>query len=172
MEKIGDVPSVERKVLDDVIDVLQKTKSIVNTIPVSAAEGVELLAQLRTAIYEDLNQIQHEFLVLLAVRWAQTHGYAPIGVQWFWNPRQGGGSAEPDLLGEKDGEHLISGEVTSSDRPKGVISTRMKATLEKLSRCKGRRFYFVRTENMRRKAEMLVRKDTLPIEIVRLQHDV
>ena len=114
--------------VNDVVNVLREIQNISNRMPVSATEGVELLGRVRTAAHEDLNQIPHEFLVLLAARWLQTSGHVPCGMEWFWNPRQTGGLDEPDLLGKKDGKRIVSGEATSSDKPRGAILKRMRAT--------------------------------------------
>jgi hypothetical protein len=63
---------------------------------------------------------------------------------------------------------VILAEITTSDRPVGVIDGRMRRTLEKLSRMQGSRYYFVRTEKMEQRALTKVRKASWAITVVRL----
>jgi hypothetical protein len=50
------------------------------------------------------------------------------------------------------GETIISGEVTTSREPKGVIDSRMASTLKKVAAMEGKRFYFVLTAAMANRA--------------------
>ena len=47
--------------------------------------------------YEDLNQIQHEEMILRAVLALQSDEFAKENIQGYWNPRQTGRKDEPDL---------------------------------------------------------------------------
>jgi hypothetical protein len=66
------------------------------------------------------------------------------------------------------GEIVLSAEVTTSERPVGIIDTRIRDTLAKLSTMPGRRFYFVRTDTMGQRAMTKVEKGGFPIEVRRI----
>ena len=78
---------------------------------------------------EDLNQIQHECLILQGLEWLRKNGFISVA-DWEWNPRQTGTSTEPDLRGRTAGEILISAEASASEFPKGLIDTRAPFTFE------------------------------------------
>jgi hypothetical protein len=170
MERIGTFQAAEKKVLEDVSTLLSEVRSIVAAAPTSATEGVALLAQLRDIGYEDLNQIQHEYLILAAAKWLMDQKVVTAGVEWYWNPRQTGGANEPDLRAKRNGKILVSAEITTSRRPIGTIADRMKSTLGKLSKFPGKRFYFVRTESMAKKANALVKANKFDITVASLPH--
>ena len=172
MEKIGNVKAAEKKVLDDVTALLSEIRSIFDKATKSATEGAALLARLRDIGYEDLNQIQHEYLILEAAKWLIETEVFPSSVEWYWNPRQTGGADEPDLRAEAGTKILVSAEITTSSRPNGTILDRMKSTLQKLQGLPGRRFYFVRTESMSKKAEAIINAKDWEIKVVCLPNVV
>jgi hypothetical protein len=127
-----------------------------------------VLSRIRSEVYEDLNQIQHEYLILRAAEWLIAQGVCPATTQWTWNPRQSGDANEPDLEGKVNGQIVLSAEITASADPQGAIGARMQTTLKKLSTFQGKLFYFVRTESMRRRAETNVTKAGRQIGVVML----
>ena len=134
----------------------------------SLSEGVEFLRTIRKSIYEDLNQIQHEALILRAVRWLQRKDHVPGLALWEWNPRQTGNADEPDLRAIVNREALVSAEATASEQPKGMVDRRMATTLKKLDSFQGNRFYFVATLEMERRARTKVEKARYSIEVQKL----
>jgi len=118
-------------------------------------------------VSEDLNQIQHEFLILHGLRWLRGNGFESE-IDWEWNPRQTGTADEPDLRGSLNGATLISAEASASELPGGMIDTRMRETLEKLSRMPGQKFYFVRTDEMATRARTKVTKANWPVRVVKV----
>jgi hypothetical protein len=169
MEVIGDLEAAERKVLTD-------ASALISTLitccgegqPTSAREAVSVLADIRDLANENLNQIQHEYLILVAAAHLTSVGAAQSGIEWSWNPRQTGGSDEPDLRGTLRGVVTLSCEITTSRRPVGTIDKRMRTTLKKLSGFPGRRFYFVRTPPMESRARAIVSSLNYEIEVIRL----
>lgn len=107
---------------------------------------VEVLKNLRAQIYEDLNQIQHRALILDAADYIDQKNETPL--TWSWHPEQTGIASDPDLLGEYDGQPVVSAEASASARPIGNIDVHMSSTLKSLSQMPGKRYYFVRTEAM------------------------
>lgn len=135
----------------------------------SVKAGIQRLDSIRKAIYEDLNQIQHEAMALKAVLYLEkNNASARVNMQWSWNPRQGGGASEPDVRGIRDGRTVISAEITTSEKPNGVIDSRMRDTLAKLNRMQGKKYYFVKSPEMERRANTKARRNGFNIRIVKI----
>ena len=144
-----DNPAEEReKAMGNANRVLEKIRDIVAPKTEHPHDAVSLLDQVRRAVYEDLNQIPHEMLILDAIEWLLAQQKCPPDTQWSWNPRQTGGANEPDIVGRHSDSVVVSCEVTASFSPKGAIKTRMHKTLNKLAEMEGDLYYFVRTETM------------------------
>lgn len=168
MERLGTFGDARTKVLSDVRRFLGIVQRLAAT-PVSAVEpGVAVLKQLRAETYEDLNQIQHEYMIVCAAEWLVAQKRCPPDTLWFWNPRQTGLADEPDLRGEYNDVVVLSAEITTSTEPKGVIDSRMRDTLQKLSAMAGQRFYFTASPAMCKRARTKIAKGGWEIEAVHL----
>ena len=160
------------KILADIRHYIAEVRSITQ-LPVETVEGgIRTLIALRKTSYEDLNQIQHEYAALCAIHWLIAERRAPEGVTWQWNPRQTGDATEPDIRAVLEGKTIISGEVTTSPEPKGLIDSRMGRTLKKPAAMEGQRFYFVLTLAMARRARTKGTKAKHEIKVVQLQDAV
>ncbi|MGF6635095.1 hypothetical protein [Paraburkholderia sp. MM6662-R1] len=168
MKKLDTFTEAHQKVLDDTKRSLETIRRLSSLPCETTEEGIDILSSLRQESYEDLNQIQHEHLIIKAAEWLSSDGRFPAGVEWSWNPRQTGDSSEPDLRGTRNGEIVLSAEVTTSARPVGTIDARMQKTLAKLAQMQGMKFYFVRSEEMCQRAATKVAKGGWSIAIVRL----
>ena len=166
MEVVGNIEKARDKVFSDVKKLLEDLRSLTESAPKSVDEGIARIAEIRECAYEDLNQIQHEYLILEAANWLVASGRVQKDAKWSWNPRQTGGSDEPDLRAEVDAITKVSCEITTSRRPVGTIAKRMRNTIEKLSEFEGSKFYFVRTEQMLKRAEKYISDSGWPIEAV------
>jgi hypothetical protein len=162
---IGEAKS---KILDDIQNCLSLVRTISSHSITKVEEGVLLLQQLREETYEDLNQIQHELLIVSAADWLINRGVYPEHMSWEWNPRQTGDNTEPDLRGHVGRNILLSAEATTSARPVGTIDKRMRCTLEKLAMMPGEKYYFVRTTEMAQRARAKISKGRWPIDVVEL----
>ena len=167
MEKIGDAARAEAKVLADMQSLLSKLRKLAAEEIASVDKGGARLREIRIAVYEDLNQIQHEYLILRGLRWLVANGVG-AGAEWEWNPRQRGDATEPDLRGSLRGQVVVSAEATASEKPEGSLDTRMRETLQKLAKMEGQKFYFVVADKMVRRAETKVRKSGWAIRVVRV----
>jgi hypothetical protein len=168
MERIINLNLAERQVLQNVKQLISESRNLVAGEPPNLEAGVGILNHLRAAIYEDLNQIQHEAMILRAARLQQNTDLKGQEVDWYWNPRQRGTADEPDLRGVVAGRVVVSAEITASERPIGSIDKRMGTTLERLSKMSGRRMYFVRTDAMEDRARTKVKKGSYQIEVRRV----
>jgi len=168
MQTLGSFDEAHDKVLRDTQRCLAVINKLSATKCESVKDGISVLNQLRREAYEDVNQIQHEHLIISAAEWLELNLKLGSGVTWTWNPRQTGDNTEPDLRGTRNGVIVLSAEVTTSERPVGTIKTRMKTTLTKLAEMDGLRYYFVRTLSMAERAETKVSKADWQIAVVNL----
>ena len=127
--------------------------------------GIVQLREIRSSVYEDVNQIQHEYLLLWGLEWLLDNGFDSKAV-WEWNPRQTGSGIEPDLMGSVGGTTLASAEACTSENPLGMADSRMRDTLEEVSRMQGQKFYFVGTAGMAVRAGTKARKPQWAIRVV------
>jgi hypothetical protein len=168
MEKLTNIDEAKVKVLSDMNAFLESIRNLAGENASELSVGLYKLRSIRLSVYENLNQIQHEYLILQGLIWLSSNALVPTGTQWYWNPRQTGDSTEPDLLGIVDGHVVISAEATTSEKPQGVIDVRMKNTLKKLNEMPGRKFYFIRTDLMEMRAKTKVLNNGWGISIVKV----
>lgn len=171
MKPLGSLESASKDVLDDARRLFIKLRTHTEVEPNNVEDAIRKLAHIRKDIAESLNQIQHEYSIIQAVKWLQVNDPTLEGASWSWNPRQTGGKNEPDLVVYRQDEILISAEVTTSPTPKGLIDSRMRDTLEKLNQMKGKKFYFVLTDSMKKRALTKIKKAGWDINISLLQYD-
>ena len=169
MKSLGPFPLALNEVVNDARKLLATLRDQSVHDPTNASEAIKILENIRQEIYEHLNQIQHEYLIIRAAMWLQTNDPTLTRVSWFWNPRQTGDKKEPDLAADQQSVRLISAEVTASRNPVGVIDKRMMETLSKLNQMPGNKFYFVRTESMNQRAQTKVSKNKWNIKVVLLK---
>jgi len=168
MERLGNIQQAESKVLADVREFLQAIRRLSEDTK-SLHEGINRLRQVRSTLYENLNQIQHEYLILQGLNWLRDNGYGDENLEWYWNPRQTGDANEPDLLAKHNDQVMLCAEATTSEKPEGVIDSRMRDTLAKLNRMQGRKFYFVRTQAMAKRARTKIAKNSWKTKVVQLE---
>jgi hypothetical protein len=168
MLTLGTLVEAKEKVWSDAQQLIQQVKTICAASVASVEQAIALLMQLREETAEDINQIQHEHMILVAAEWLVYSNRCDENTLWQWNPRQTGGADEPDLRGLNSTQVIISAEITTSLLPQGVIDSRMAKTLRKLSAMQGARYYFVRTDTMAARARTKVRKNEYQIEVVQL----
>ena len=166
-----------KNIAEDEADILSRLRAcvariqklITPSIP-DISSGVTLLRLLRSEAAEDINQLQHAALALEAARNIQAEHPETASLKWFWHPFQTSGINEPDLQARKGTKVVISAEVTASESPDGTIAVRMAQTLKKLQTLPGKRFYFVRTEPMRKRAQTKVRKGGFDITVATIRN--
>ncbi|MBP5055220.1 hypothetical protein [Pseudomonas chlororaphis] len=168
MQVLGVIEEAKTKVLNDARRCLERVQDIAKITFGTSSEAVRILQRLRSEVYEDLNQIQHEHLIICAAEWLLSWGICDLDTQWYWNPRQTGDATEPDLHGMQNEVIVVSAEITTSAKPEGSIDSRMRNTLAKLSQQSGQLFYFVQTEAMANRAETKILKAGWSIQVAQL----
>lgn len=167
MEEIGNIASAESRLLKQLKEVFSHIR-VAGQAKLSNLEvGLEILRSLRHLVYEDMNQLQHEALILRTTKLLQADFYPTVTIKWLWNPRQTGGKGEPDLQGLDQGKVIISAEITTSVSPQGSIDSRMSKTLQKLSVMPGEKYYVVLTEEMESRAKSKITNLNYHINVLR-----
>lgn len=169
MEPLCSIGEERARVLAEIQTLVADVAGIVSGDARTWEDALSLILRLRARAYEDLNQLQHEALILEAAMDIERQ-FRGVDVEWSWNPRQTGSSDEPDLQGTIGGKAALCAEVTASSAPVGVIDGRMRDTLKKLSAFPGKRFYCVRTLAMQQRAETKIAKAGHDIEVLLLSH--
>jgi len=164
MERLRDIDAERSRVLQEIQSLTSDVADIVAAEVETLDDGIRMLASLREEADELTNQLQHEALILEAAS-EIAKDFGDLCIKWSWNPRQEGNSDEPDLRGEADGQIVVSAEATTSTQPQGVIDTKMRDTLHKMSHFPGKRIYCVRTPEMRQRAETKIRKAGYDIKV-------
>lgn len=168
MKKIISLSDSQNKILKDIQNCITQIRHLAESDIETVKRGIVTLRNIRNELYEDLNQIQHEEMILRAIKYLQENEFHGMKIGWYWNPRQTGNAGEPDLRGQKNNRVIISAEITTSERPKGTIDKRMQTTLKRLNEMDGRKYYFVRTSAMERRALTKIRKSGYVIEVKRI----
>ena len=170
MEKIINIEQAKAKVLSDMNKFISHIRKFAEKDVSSLGEGSERLRNIRSSAYESLNQIQHEYLILQGLLWLSENGFCRTGIQWYWNPRQTGNAKEPDLRAVFNSKIMISAESTTSEKPQGVIDSRMRDTLTKLNQMEGDKYYFIRTAAMENRALTKVTRNGYAVKVVRIEN--
>ena len=169
MKEIGDIACAETTLLNELKEMFSRFRLVGKAEPTNLELGLEILQNLRSLVYENMNQLQHEALLLVLVKLLEAEFYPSIAVKWLWNPRQTGHKDEPDLRGMDNRRQIIvSAEVTSSQRPQGLIDRRMAETLAKLSTMPGDKYYVVTSEQMECRAKSKLYSLGYKINVLRI----
>lgn len=169
MKEIGDITCAETKLLDELKEMLSHFRLAGKVEPTNLGLGLEILQRLRALVYENMNQLQHEALLLKVAKLLEAEFYPSVAIKWFCNPRQTGSKDEPDLRGiDNHGHVIVSAEVTSSQSPQGGIGERMAETLAKLSAMPGDKYYVITSEQMERRAKSKIHNLGYEIAVLRI----
>jgi hypothetical protein len=169
MEKIINIGQAKEKILSDMNKFINNIRRFTEKDISSLSDGLVKLRNIRSSVYENLNQIQHEYLILQWLLWLSKNGFNQPEIHWYWNPRQTGDTEEPDLRATVNGKIVLSAEATTSENPQGVIDSRMRDTLIKLNQMEGSKYYFIRTTAMENRAHTKVAKSRLNVEVVKIE---
>jgi hypothetical protein len=169
VEEIGDIACAETTLLNELKEVFSHIRVAGKAEPTNLELGLEILKTLRRLVYEDMNQLQHEALIIKVAKLLEVDFYPSVAISWLWNPRQSGAKDEPDLRGmDHRGQIIVSAEVTTSENPGGAIDRRMAKTLAKLSTMPGDKYYVVTSEQMECRAKSKLQSLGYEITVLRI----
>jgi len=168
MLELGSFDDARRRVLAEAQKTLAGLNQLMSEPAESIDDTVELLTGIRRQVQEHLNHIQHQQMIVCAAEWLVRHSVAGVPLRWLWNPRQSGERSGPDLVGLEGEVVRVCAEVNAVDEPIGVVDSQMRRGLTRLAAMEGRRFYFVRSVSMKRRAVTKVVKDGWDIAVVQI----
>lgn len=169
MKQIDNIDKAEAMLLDELKELFSHLRTAGQVELTNLEIGLEIVKNLRNLVYENMNQLQHEGLILRLMKLLKNEFYPPVEIRWLCNPRQTGLKDEPDLRGiDSHGKVIVSAEVTTSQKPQGTIDSRMAKTLAKLSTMPGDKYYVVTTEEMENRAKSKVSRHGYEISILRI----
>ncbi|PKM42175.1 MAG: hypothetical protein CVV03_10370 [Firmicutes bacterium HGW-Firmicutes-8] len=176
MKTVPSIQTVEatlKNELESVKDSMIKFIKVANENPQDMGTQILELKHFRSRSYESLNQIQHEWLLVNALKWLNLEHNIPLDGHNCniieWNPRQTGSGDEPDIrIINKETGLEINCEASTSETPIGVIDKRIDNHLKTLSKLNGTKYYFVLTQKMKQRAETKINKNGWDISVVLL----
>lgn len=157
MEKnILDIQQEKKNLESEVSNWFQLVNERLKTVPDNFENKIELLVKIRQDVYEEMNQIQHAATIISAAEKFQQE--FPQINKWTWHPKQTSHKDYADLTGFINNKVFLNAEITTSLKPKGTTDKRMFKTLESLSNKGGKKFYIVKTDEMKKRAETKICK--------------
>ncbi len=142
------------------------TKKHIETVPIELNAQVQLLANMRQDLYEELNQLQHAAFIIKVAEKLQIE--FPQINKWCWHAKQTSHPDFADLTGYVGDNIFLNAEVTTSLKPVGTIDKRIKSTLASLDKKQGLKLYFVLTNEMFSRAISKKTNNDFDIEIRQL----
>jgi hypothetical protein len=167
MLELGSFDEARRGVLADAQRALAGIKRVAAEPAESIATTIAVLTGVRKQAQDCLHQIQHRQMIISAAEWLVRQRTGGESLRWLWNPRSTDHEA-PDLVGLEGNAVCICAEVNALEEPVGVIDAQMRRALAKLAAMEGRRFYFVRTASMKRRAVTKVVKAGWDVAVVQI----
>lgn len=155
-----------RKLQSELNSLFEFLQEHIRIIPIEINDQILLLKNIRSNVYEDINQLQHKALLIKAIELLQKD--FPNINKWYWHPKQTSNSEQADISGYCNKEVILNAELTTSLKPVGAIDKKMKKTLAYLSKKDGVKFYFVQTLEMHNRAKTKVRKMNLDVKVIQL----
>jgi len=157
-----DVKTEKIKLQNQIDDWFNKMRMYLDQRPKEINNQIQHLASIRKEVYEDLNQLQHKALILEVAERLQKE-FSVID-KWTWHPMQTSHVDFADLTGYVDNQVFLNAEITTSLSPVGTIDTRMHSTLVSLNKKKGKKYYFVQTDKMLKRAKSKIKNNQLEVE--------
>lgn len=83
---LGTLDEAKGKVWLDARALIEQLRTLCADSVSNVGDAIALLMHLREETAEDINQIQHEHLILVAVEWLIEHQVCAPNTLWHWNP--------------------------------------------------------------------------------------
>jgi hypothetical protein len=168
MLELGTLDNAREKILNDAQRAVLAVRRI-GTQPVeSIQDGIEQLTALREQAYDSLAQIQRAQLIVRAAEWLLAHDLGSSETRWQWNPRRRADQDEPDLQGSSGEQVILSVMVAASHLADSAIDARLRRSLSRLSSMPGKKFLFVDTTALKRRAVTRVLLASWDISVVQI----
>ncbi|HQR76602.1 MAG TPA: hypothetical protein PLR35_09265 [Burkholderiaceae bacterium] len=134
----------------------------------SIQDGVAQLTALREQAYDNLVQLQRAQLIVRAAEWLLEHDLGNTDTRWQWNPRRPADQDEPDLQGSAGERIIVSAMVAASHLADSALDARLRRSLSKLASLPGKKFLFVDTTSLKRRAVTRILLASWDISVVQI----
>lgn len=166
MLELGTLEEARSKILENAQRAVLAVRRL-EGVPESIADGITQLTVLREQAHESLTHIRRAQLIVRAAEWLLAHDYGNSATRWQWCPRRASDPAEPDLQGG-DGTVTLSAMVVATCATEGSGETQLRRSLAKLSTMPGKKFLFVDTTALKRRAVTRVLMTSWDISVVQI----
>ncbi len=172
MLELGTLDDARRKILNDARRAVLAVRRIESPPVESIQDGIAQLTALREQACDSLAQIQRAQLIVRAAEWLLAHDLDDLEARWHWNPRRPADQDEPDLQGSSGEQVVVSAMVAASQLADSAIDARLRRALARLASMPGRKFLFVDTSALKRRAATRVLLASWEIRVVQIAaHD-
>jgi hypothetical protein len=168
MLELGTLDDAREKILQDAQRAVLALRRIDHPPVESIQDGVAQLTALREQAYEHLVQLQRAQLIVRAAEWLLEHDLGNTETRWSWNPRRPADQDEPDLQGSANDRVIVSAMVAASHLADSALDARLRRSLSKLASLPGRKFLFVDTTSLKRRAVTRVLLASWDISVVQI----
>lgn len=168
MLELGTPDDARERILQDAQRAVLALRRIDSPPVASIEEGVAQLTAFREQAYDNLVQLQRAQLIVRAAEWLLEHDLGNAQTRWHWNPRRPTDQDEPDLQGSANERIIVSAMVAASHLADSALDTRLRRSLAKLASLPGKKFLFVDTSALKRRAVTRVLLASWDISVVQL----
>lgn len=166
MLELGTLEEARSKILEHAQRAVLAVRRL-EGVPESIEDGITQLSVLREQAHESLTHIRRAQLIVRAAEWLLAHDYGNSTTRWQWCPRRASDPGEPDLQGG-NGEVSLSAMVVAACATEGSGETQLRRSLARLSTMPGKKFLFVDTTALKRRAVTRVLLTNWDIGVVQI----
>jgi hypothetical protein len=168
MLELGTLDNAREKILTDAQRAVLAVRRIGSAPVESIQDGIAQLTALREQAYDSLAQIQRAQLIVRAAEWLLAHDLGSPETRWQWNPRRPADQDEPDLQGSSGEQVTLSVMVAASHLADSALDARLRRSLSRLASMPGKKFLFVDTTALKRRAATRVLLASWDISVVQI----
>lgn len=167
MLELGTLEEARTKILENAQRAVLAVRRLEGVPVESIEDGVTQLTQLREQAHDSLIHIRRAQLIVRAAEWLLAHAYGNSATRWHWCPRRTADPGEPDLQG-REGQVTLSAMVVAASATEGSGETQLRRSLAKLSTMPGKKFLFVDSTTLKRRAVTRVLLTSWDIGVVQI----
>lgn|SRR5512147_2150620 len=168
MLELGTLDNAREKILHDAQRAVLALRRFDYPPVESIQDGVAQLTALREQAYDNVVQLQRAQLIVRAAEWLLEHDLGNTDTRWQWNPRRPADQDEPDLQGSAGERIIVSAMVAASHLADSALDARLRRSLSKLASLPGKKFLFVDTTSLKRRAVTRILLASWDISVVQI----
>jgi len=162
---------MKKEIVNQIHSSLLIVKEAIESID-DSEDAEKMISTLEEVSKQTLNSFHRLRKLLFAIQsgeWLNKNVKPEWKVSWNYFHYQHKDSNTPDIKGTSGRKTVACAFVSISEKPVGVVDKRIANNLWKLSQMKGELYYFVRSEQMKKRAESKIKKSKYQIKVVLLK---